>query len=54
MQVFYVFEGYRLRALFSEMQLYATFLVMLVMKTLCQCTEQIYQHPFAPFTCRAA
>jgi hypothetical protein len=29
------------------MQLNAT-LVMLVMKTLVQCFEQIYQHPFAP------
>jgi hypothetical protein len=47
MQVFDVFDGYRLRIEVSEKQLNAT-LVMLVMKTLCQCTEQIYQHPFAP------
>jgi hypothetical protein len=47
MQVFDVFDGYRLHIEVSKKQLNAT-LVMLVMKTLCRCTEQIYQHPFAP------
>jgi hypothetical protein len=47
MQVFDVFDGYRPRVRSYENGLNAT-QVMLVMKTLVQFTEQIYQHPFAP------
>ena len=47
MQVFDVFDDYNPRTTPTQTGQNAT-QVMLVMKTLVQFTEQIYQHPFAP------